>query len=682
MPKKHTKNTNKKPKINFAAQFIQQFSISISVIGISLAAIASLLTLINPTPSDIALATVTTEDVMINGITQDGDDFLVDFTTIDFTNSLVGLHTHFYFDTEQNDVTNKMHFGGSPYGLPISSIDSGATQLCTIVGNSDHSINPGTGNCFTLPTVEDLSVTLNSAVLNNTTVEVDFTTNYFVSAPSDFHVNFYFDTELPSSTAREYYSTSPYTFDVSEYPAGATQICGIVADDSNITVSNSSTCTALPTPPTPKTAGITGITEVGTDFETAFTISGFTNTLGGDYTRFYFDTETSSITDKEFFGTSPFTLPISNVPSGATQLCVIVVETGTGPIPGSGNCFNLPAVTPPTPQYSAAILQISQVNDDIEVGFQTSEFTNSVAGPYTRFYFDTESVNVSTNDFTNPSPFTLPITAIPVGATQLCVVVVDTNSLPLPSSGNCVAIPMLDAGTGSGGGGDNGNNDGNTGNGNPFETGSPTSNQLTAIASSSKDNYTVGESIRMDVDGIKLADGSFGIGLNCIFTINFTPSATNQIQTIQVSKFTDTNGDCFVEILGSGVITKNTSIFDIFSIDANAQSLAPGSITDIFDENGVGSFQASVTGSNGQTYFTNSDSFVVGDITNNNTNQTQNSNTDTTTTTNQDASDGQDTLVRSGGTSVVISLLVAGGVALFIQQASRKDAPKSKTKIR
>lgn len=95
----------------------------------------------------------------INNITIDGSDYVVDFQTTNFTPQLPGQHVHFFFDTVppgQAGVPGAgkwfVYGGSSPFrGYKVVDRPVAATQMCILVANPDHTVQPGTGNCFKLP---------------------------------------------------------------------------------------------------------------------------------------------------------------------------------------------------------------------------------------------------------------------------------------------------------------------------------------------------------------------------------------------------------------------------------------------------------------------------------------------------------------------------------------------------
>jgi hypothetical protein len=85
--------------------------------------------------------------------------YLVTFTTSGYTPALPGQHVHFFFNTVPPEQAGMP--GGGPWRIYGSSapfseygiVDRppGATQMCALVANPDHSVVQGTGNCVDLP---------------------------------------------------------------------------------------------------------------------------------------------------------------------------------------------------------------------------------------------------------------------------------------------------------------------------------------------------------------------------------------------------------------------------------------------------------------------------------------------------------------------------------------------------
>jgi hypothetical protein len=98
--------------------------------------------------------------VRINGISiNTANNYVVEYETFGYTESLPGMHIHFFFDTvsvEQAGAPGsgpwKLYGGPRPFsGYRASDRPAGATQLCALVANANHTIIPGSGNCFQLP---------------------------------------------------------------------------------------------------------------------------------------------------------------------------------------------------------------------------------------------------------------------------------------------------------------------------------------------------------------------------------------------------------------------------------------------------------------------------------------------------------------------------------------------------
>ncbi len=95
----------------------------------------------------------------INDIAVQEGVYVVDFETSGFTPQLPGQHVHFFFDTvppEQAGVPGDgpwiLYGGPSPFtGYGVADRPGGATQMCILVANQDHSVQLGTGNCVDLP---------------------------------------------------------------------------------------------------------------------------------------------------------------------------------------------------------------------------------------------------------------------------------------------------------------------------------------------------------------------------------------------------------------------------------------------------------------------------------------------------------------------------------------------------
>ena len=97
--------------------------------------------------------------VTIDGITIDDGTYVVAYTTYEYEAELPGQHVHFYFDTVPPDEAGVpgsgpwiLYGGPSPFTeYTTADRPEGATQMCALVANPDHSVLAGSGTCFDLP---------------------------------------------------------------------------------------------------------------------------------------------------------------------------------------------------------------------------------------------------------------------------------------------------------------------------------------------------------------------------------------------------------------------------------------------------------------------------------------------------------------------------------------------------
>jgi hypothetical protein len=95
----------------------------------------------------------------INSITINGGNYVINFETFEYTPVLPGMHVHFFFNTVSPQNAGSpgsgpwdLYGGPSPYtGLTVNERPSAATQICALVANSNHSIQPNSGNCVDIP---------------------------------------------------------------------------------------------------------------------------------------------------------------------------------------------------------------------------------------------------------------------------------------------------------------------------------------------------------------------------------------------------------------------------------------------------------------------------------------------------------------------------------------------------
>ena len=97
--------------------------------------------------------------VLIKNITIQNGQYVVDYETYHYTEALPGIHVHFFFDTVEPE--NAGMPGNGPwilYGGPrpftkygVADRPNYANQMCALVANANHSVQPDSGNCFDLP---------------------------------------------------------------------------------------------------------------------------------------------------------------------------------------------------------------------------------------------------------------------------------------------------------------------------------------------------------------------------------------------------------------------------------------------------------------------------------------------------------------------------------------------------
>jgi serine/threonine protein kinase len=101
--------------------------------------------------------------VVITGISIDSSNYyVVDYEVHNFPSDTPGMHVHMFFDTVPPDQAGvpgsgpwKLTWG--QYGDPpfrqytVSNRPSGATQMCSLVANPNHTVQPNSGNCMDLP---------------------------------------------------------------------------------------------------------------------------------------------------------------------------------------------------------------------------------------------------------------------------------------------------------------------------------------------------------------------------------------------------------------------------------------------------------------------------------------------------------------------------------------------------
>jgi serine/threonine protein kinase len=121
---------------------------------------------LTPTSTSVPTETPTPTNTLpplyarINSITvNSSNQYVVEYETFGYTETLPGMHVHFFFDTvppEQAGVPGSgpwILYGGprpfTKYG--VGDRPGSATQMCALVANADHSVIQASGNCYDLP---------------------------------------------------------------------------------------------------------------------------------------------------------------------------------------------------------------------------------------------------------------------------------------------------------------------------------------------------------------------------------------------------------------------------------------------------------------------------------------------------------------------------------------------------
>jgi hypothetical protein len=107
-----------------------------------------------PTPTAAAVEYA----ARINSITLQNGTYIVEYETSGYTEQLPGQHVHFYFDTVSEANAGvpgsgpwKLYGGPRPFTQYGEADRGNASSMCISVANPDHSIIPGSGNCYPLP---------------------------------------------------------------------------------------------------------------------------------------------------------------------------------------------------------------------------------------------------------------------------------------------------------------------------------------------------------------------------------------------------------------------------------------------------------------------------------------------------------------------------------------------------
>jgi tRNA A-37 threonylcarbamoyl transferase component Bud32 len=113
-----------------------------------------------PLPTEVPTATNPAGPAArITGIRIENGRYIVDYETIGYVEKLPGMHVHFFFNTvppTQAGVpgTGPWIVWGGPRpfnGYKVSDRPGGATQMCILAANPNHTVIANSGNCVDLP---------------------------------------------------------------------------------------------------------------------------------------------------------------------------------------------------------------------------------------------------------------------------------------------------------------------------------------------------------------------------------------------------------------------------------------------------------------------------------------------------------------------------------------------------
>ncbi len=277
--------------------------------------------------------------------------YVVEYETFEYTEVLPGQHVHFFFDTVSQEQAGSpgsgpwiLYGGPRPFdGYRTSDRPNAATQMCVLVANPNHSIQPDSGNCFILPDVSVAQPVFDDPCLAGPGTA--YPVQGQISAGQVLLVT--------GISADEAWWTV-------DSPLELGQTCWLERSRSDFS-GDLSTLPMAETPPLPEgsSAGLSvQIDQISLDdqgrYVVEFTPSGYTPALPGTHMHFFFDTFAADQVGSDgggnrlmFGGASAFTgYTQADRPEGAIQLCVLVANPDHSVLPGSGNCASLPGVDP------------------------------------------------------------------------------------------------------------------------------------------------------------------------------------------------------------------------------------------------------------------------------------------------------------------------------------------------
>jgi serine/threonine protein kinase len=391
--------------------------------------------------------------------------YVVEHVTHGFEPVLPGTHMHFYFNTfSPQEVgiggeANRRAYGGStPFEAYLTDDrPPGATELCVIVANPDHSVMPNSGNCHVLPDLPSVEIT-EILVDQQERYVVDFGVDGFTPGMPGTHVHFFWNTFSAEDVGiggdanrQAYGGPPPFTgYGRADLPENATRLCALVANPDHSVIPESGNCLALPDLPSVEILGI-DLDDEGR-YVAEFAAKEFEPAYPGTHVHFFWNTFSAEdvgiggeANRRAYGAPSPFTgYTAADRPELASELCAIVANPNHAVVPNSGSCFHLPDVLEVEITEISTDAQGRYVVDYVSYGFQPQW-----PGTHVHFYFDSVSPDElgqrgqgTKYSHGGASPYTGYSTADrPEGATKLCAIVASENNDHIPNSGNCFALP-------------------------------------------------------------------------------------------------------------------------------------------------------------------------------------------------------------------------------------------------
>jgi serine/threonine protein kinase len=293
--------------------------------------------------------------VRINDVQLDSQGhYVVDYETFEYTEQLPGEHVHFFFNSVSQDQAGVpgigpwiLYSGPRPF-TQYRAVDrpEDAWQMCALVANSNHSVQPMSGVCYPLPDVTQARALTDTPCLFGPGEEypVESTLKAFDSRPA----------EGLSQDEGWWYIDNP------EKPGSS---CWVPVQTTEL-IGNIATLQLVEAPPMP-TGGAPAadalfaeIKNITIDDQNRYVVEydtiNFDEQLPGTHLHFFFDTTPPEQTGMSgggsrlmFGGPTPFTgYNVTDRPQEATKMCVLMANPDHSVIPESGNCFPLPDLAP------------------------------------------------------------------------------------------------------------------------------------------------------------------------------------------------------------------------------------------------------------------------------------------------------------------------------------------------